>query len=172
VKENAMDQKPVTRIDLTAAQGGVLRKMWREGWKEGDRAEVDDLLPGRELLPLLIEAEKKGYSVTQFNNAEARLLRGEIVRVDALRTIDGLAVHLYPYGWTAKTRPIVQETRAVSFEEVIAGYEAQGWTVYRWEDGARAFSPGHLAPVRDAAAILQMRRRLDVSRTIDLAYQL
>lgn len=174
-------QPQITRIDLTDTDKGTLARYWPEGWKEGDPAACEKLLPPtRTLQDLLRDGEAKGYSVTDFGDGTARLLRGEVVRVDILETIDGLTVSEYPRGWKAKTRPMRQQTAAGTIDELLAPYREKGWRIYRWAYGARAFHPDHLYPVRDTTTIHKMRNqlrsrmgalnRINNGQLIDLAY--
>lgn len=178
------EQTPtITRLELDETPGnGVHRRMWYEGWQEGDAANEIAFLRGRTLLPLLQEADRRRWSVTQFTPTTACLLRGEIIRVDVTQNAFGLSISQFPYGWKAHTRPLQQEVRAGSIDELIAPYEALGWKVFKWVDGARTFAPGHLYPVRDAQTMLAMRSKLRAQRGeltrlkfgqfIDLAYEL
>ena len=173
---------PITRIELDENADGVFRSMWYQGWKEGQRADEKLFLRDRKLLPLLQDADKKGWSVTQFTSTTACLLRGEIVRVDIIQSAFGIAINQYPYGWKAMTRPIAQEMRSGTIDELIAPYEEMNWKVFKWVDGARAFHPDHLHPVRSTQTMHEMRQRLirqlgylnhvKWGKIVDLAYEL
>lgn len=150
--------KRFTRIDLENIGTGVVRKMWLDGWVEGNAPDEETFLEGRRMFDLLYEAERKGWSVTQYNDNEARLLKGDPIRVDLMEIDGAVRIDAYPYGWKAQTRPMSQETRSATLESVVEQYKKDGWQVRRWAGGARAWK-GPLLPVRDQDAILQMRRR-------------
>jgi hypothetical protein len=91
-----------------------------------------------------------------------RALRGETTRIDFTQANDGsFHVKNFPYGWTAKTKPISDEIKSESdYEQAILWCVASGWHVRRWPGGARAFK-GAPQPVRDRASILTMRRKVE-----------
>ena len=83
----------------------------------------------------------------------------------------GWQVFKYLDGWTASTpaamvesdpplkpTPEHPEPRPFDLDEALARLEAAGWTVHRWQGGARAWK-GPALPVRTREQIRSMRRR-------------
>jgi hypothetical protein len=158
---NQEKPKPVTRIDLeTVGIGLVSIRQWREGWHEGDAADIDDLTEGSIMFKLM-EYEKQGFAVWMADGAHGRALRGKVTRVDFLKIGNEYHIRKYCYGWTAKT-PAISD-KVVDVQQWLAAAEwcqANGWNVRHWADGARAWK-GEVKPVRDRAGILAMRRKVE-----------
>jgi len=157
-----MDKKPVTRIDIEKlGQTMVSVRSWFEGWHEGQAHDHEDILEGRSIDSLLFEYEKQGYTVEMASNSQGRALRGKTTRIDFLILGGKYFIHKYPFGWTAKTRPIQElEKTQAEWEQAVLWCEASGWTVYRWPEGARAWR-GKAMPIHDAHTIRRMRTRID-----------
>lgn len=153
--------KPITRIDLEASGEYVRFSMWEAGWHQGDKANITDAKVGS-LFYELTELEKQGFTVEMCDATHGRALRGKITRIDFVQPNGRWVVNKYPYGWTAKTRPLTSETKDETFdlESALTWCETHGWTVRRWPGGARAFL-GEPMPVRDANTIKRMRRQVD-----------
>jgi hypothetical protein len=97
------------------------------------------------------------------DNDHGRALRGEITRVDILQVAGKWSVRKYPYGWTAKTRPISQrEMTDAEAATAIAWCKQHGWTVREFPGGARAWK-GEVKPVRDASTIKMLRRQIEAN---------
>lgn len=161
--------KKITRIDLEAITDYQTRaKMWPEGWNEGDMPSGNIVWDG-DIVQLLLELEDMGFTCEMASKELGRALRGKTTRVDLLKKADGWHYLKFPYGWTAKTRPISDEIRTEEeVNEILAWCKAHDWQVYEWTgipgtgflSGARAFK-GQPMPVRDAISIKSMRRVAD-----------
>ena len=162
-----MNTQPITRVDLEkVGQSSVIVRSWRAGWNRDDAGapDVEDFIESGSIPALLAEYEKQGFTVEMAHAGVGRALRGEITRVDFVREHDGWLVKKFPIGWSAKTRPLTTETKPADFdlESALAWCQSHGWTVYRWDGGARAWK-GQPKPIRDRATILTMRRKLTES---------
>jgi hypothetical protein len=176
-----MPQKQVTRIDLEqAGPGQVIVKKYLEGWGEGSCFTVMEFEINTSIPALLAKYESDGFAVEMAHEGVGRALRGEITRIDFIQEKDGWTVKKYPFGWTAKTRPLHTNLKPASFDLdfALAWCEKKGWTVYRWQNGARAWK-GAPKPVRDSATIMSLRRKSNDSirrgesdgrRNYDLAF--
>jgi hypothetical protein len=166
MSEKTTTPKPITRIDLEMVGAGNLLtvRQWREGWREGDAPDIDEMVEGS-IMYKLMEYEKQGFAVWMADSSHGRALRGKVARVDFLKLDDGWHLQKFPHGWTAKTPAIsdVLKTEA-EIEAAIQWCQEQGWTVRRWNSGARAWK-GEVKPVRDRAGILAMRRRVEAQFT-------
>ncbi|HEY4692503.1 MAG TPA: hypothetical protein VIH16_03645 [Bellilinea sp.] len=154
-----------TRMDLTAQYGGVAVRCWSGHWQEGDMPDQEIFREGVTLDQACMALEDAGWSVVIFtsrnSNQTARALRGDITRVDFYLTSQGLAAKHYPYGWKANTRPIrVEHWPVDQFESQVEDYQARGWTVRVWRNGARAFK-GAPEPVRNQNEIMVLRHRVE-----------
>ncbi len=155
--------RQITRIDIESIGSGNLLsvRQWYAGWRDdgSSPADIDEVVEGQSIPGLLAYYEKQGFAVWMSNNSHGRALRGTITRVDFIHLPDGWHYRKFPYGWTAKTRPLSDEIKTqAEVDEILEWCEAKGWTVRRWPDGARAFK-GEPRPIRDRAAILSLRRR-------------
>ncbi|MDR3572821.1 MAG: hypothetical protein P4L50_03085 [Anaerolineaceae bacterium] len=164
-------QKPITRIDLENAGSGIIKRCWLQGWKEGDPAYSEDFLAGEKISDFLMRSnlEKEGFTIECCDRDHGRALRGEITRID-FRTIAGkVRVSKYPWGWTALTRPVTEETKPVGFdlEASLKWCADNGFTVRRFPGGARAWK-GEVLPIRDRYTIQRMRRDIDNGKRPDL----
>ena len=147
-----------TKIDLEKVPGGILIQEWDEGWKEGSPCTVYDFLPDERLDNVLASYEKNGYCVHIFDETHGRALKGEITRIDFLKTGTGWKVDKYPYGWTAQTPVLKTEQKGKDFnvDQALSWCRENGWEIRIWNGGARAWK-GQIRPVHDAATIKQMR---------------
>jgi hypothetical protein len=157
-----MDKKTFTRIDIERLDGQTLSvDSWLEGWQEGQSADRKEIIQGRSIESLLFEFEKRGYTVEMASNSQGRALCGKTTRIDFIKLAGKFYVKKFPFGWTAKTRPIQEtEKTEAEWEKAILWCESNGWNVRRWPDGARAWM-GPVLPVRDAAGIRAMRRKAE-----------
>lgn len=172
-----MTDKPFTRIDMERAGAhDVIIRKWREGWKIDDAGvpNVEDYVTEGSIAAMLAEYEKAGWTVEMASAGKGRALRGKITRVDVMLDGETWRVRKYPYGWTAKTRPI--ETREFGTKEeaevAIQWLRENNWTMFEFPGGARAFR-GTPYPVRDRTAILSLRRKFQEERrnfSFDLAF--
>ncbi len=103
-----MDKK-ITRIDMEriGASAVIVRK-WYEGWHQNDAGspDIEDFIESGSISYTLAEYEKQGYTVEMASQSKGRALRGKITRVDIILEGETWVMKKYPYGWTAKTRPI------------------------------------------------------------------
>jgi hypothetical protein len=156
-----MDKK-IARIDLEKIGANLIEvRQWYAGWRDDGStpADIDEVVEGQTIPGLLAGYEKQGYTCEMCDKAHGRALRGAITRVDIVRLPDGWHYRKFPFGWSAKTRPLSDEIKTeAEIHEILEWCELKRWTVRRWPDGARAFR-GEPKPVRDRAAILSMRRR-------------
>jgi hypothetical protein len=158
---SAQPQKQITRIDLEAVgnDGHLVRvSQWREGWQEGDAPEVSELVDGKSIMFHMMDYEKQGYTCEMASVKLGRALRGKTTRIDFIQKEDGWHIQKFPYGWTAKTRPLTDVIKtAEETEAAIVWCEQNRWTVYRInESKARAWR-GEPQPVHDAKTIMRMR---------------
>jgi hypothetical protein len=173
-----------TRIDLEQNGAyGVIVRSWEDGWIEGDIASKTEYIENETVFQVLSKIEKDGYTVEMCDRNTGRALRGEIIRIDFTQIGDTWNVKKYPYGWTAKTRPIKDETKPAGFDisAALEWAKKSGWIVREYPGGARAWK-GELLPVRDGQTIKRMRNRADKAyyngtpgdlgsrRQFDLAY--
>lgn len=152
----------ITRIDLEQVGQHVSQKIWRAGWREGDSPWKEEWIQDISVFYALSPLEREGFTVEMVDADHGRALRGKITRLDFIfvHVHDGRwQVERYPYGWTAKTKPIKTEIKDLDFDiEIALGWcRAHGWTVHKWPGGARAWL-GEVLPVRDRTTILRMRR--------------
>ena len=155
--------KNITRIDLEQdGEHGVLVKEWYEGWQEGDKENAFRYEAGAVIHRLLMSIEDQGYTCEMCDHYHGRALRGQITRIDfELKAADQIIVKKYPYGWTAKTKPLQQYTCDVKASgNPVQWCKDHGWTVREWPGGARAFR-GEPLPVRTGSTIAYMRRDVD-----------
>ena len=161
--------KDVTRVDLERIpdEDAVIVCTWSGEWQPGTAPAHKEILQSASLITLLEGLEKLGFTVEMADADLGRALRGRITRIDFLGFPDqsGWAIKRYPYGWTAKTRPIqVDVVDTFDFQTHLAWLIQHGWTVREWGKyngipaGCRAFY-GQPVPVRTASAIRDMRRR-------------
>jgi hypothetical protein len=170
----------ITRIDLTQnGERGVLVEEWFEGWTMGKAPDRVHVEPEAVILRLLPKYDGLGFTSEMCDQFHGRSLRGEIVRIDFVEILHTWHVRKFPFGWTAKTHPLTDETKGSDFdlEASLMWCEQNGWNVRRWPGGGRAFK-GEPMPVRTAAAIMSMRRnvektlfagQMDARRAFDLA---
>lgn len=157
-----MDERPITRIDIERIGARLLNiRQWYSGWRDDGSSppDIDEIVEGQTIPGLLASYEKQGYTCEMCDSTHGRALRGTITRIDIIRMPDGWHSRKYPFGWTAKTRPLSDDIKSeAEIRQILEWCEAKKWTVRRWPGGARAFR-GDPKPVRDRAAILAMRRR-------------
>jgi hypothetical protein len=113
------------------------------------------------------------------DQTHGRALRGKITRIDFEIKPDRVHVKKYPFGWTAKTRPIKQyEITPEEYQADLKWLKDHGWSMREWPGGSRAFK-GDPLPVRTGSTIAYMRRQverhfasgqLDPRRQFDLAF--
>jgi hypothetical protein len=173
------DEKEITRIDFERTGTDVIVSKWIGKWAEGSAASMYDYLPAASIDRLLFECEKQGFTVEMMDNDHGRALRGEITRIDILIVAGKWTVRKFPYGWTAKTRPITEKELSEDQAQIaIAWCKEHGWAVREFPGGARAWK-GEVKPVRDTATITRVRRQIeenfrrgeiDNRRQFDLAF--
>lgn len=170
-----MSDTPITRIDIERVGATMLSvRQWYEGWIEGQAPDIDEITSGR-IEDLLDQYTKQGFACWMASNAKGRALRGKTTRIDFIRLDDGWHIRKYPYGWTAKTSPLSDETKPdTDIAQAIAWCKANGWTVREWPNGARAWK-GEIKPIRDTNTIKYLRRQVnqtvgDIRRQFDLAF--
>lgn len=176
-----METPIITRIDLTQnGEKGVLVEEWFEGWETGKAPDQTHIEPTAVILRLLPKYDALGFTSEMCDALHGRSLRGEITRIDFVKILNVWRVKKFPYGWTAKTHPLTDETKGPEFdlESSLTWCEQNGWNVRRWPGGGRAFK-GEPMPVRTGAAIMSMRRNVeksffsgqtDTRRAFDLAF--
>ena len=168
-----MDKK-ITRIDMERiGASAVMVRKWYEGWHQNDAGapDIEEFVESGSISYMLAEYEKQGYTVEMASQSKGRALRGKITRVDIILEGETWVMKKYPYGWTAKTRPI--ETKRFNHEEAqiaIQWLKDNRWVVLEWPGGARAWK-GRPMPVRDRHAIQVMRRKFDEQK-INFSYNL
>lgn len=151
----------VTRIDLERLGSNmILIRQWREGWNRDDAGAPDreDVVENKTISTLLGEYEAQGFTVEMAHAGVGRALRGQITRIDVVLIDGAWKVRKYPFGWSARTRPIEEKT--ISEEQlptIIHWFQEKGWTLREWPGGYRGFR-GAPKPVRDRAGIQAMRR--------------
>lgn len=159
----------ITRVDLEAVGSTIFRKNWEAGWIEGDAPASTETFEGATVFSLLRSLELNGFTVEMHDDDHGRALRGQITRIDFSVVGPQVVVRKWPYGWTASTRPISTETKTgFDLENALDWCLKNGWTVYRYEGGARAWL-GQALPVRDAASIRRLRARMPRTQ-FDLAF--
>lgn len=157
-----MTGKLITRIDLEKCGDSVTVRQWYEGWTEGSPADISESLPGGYIVGLLMRYEKQGFTCEMADQDTGRALRGKITRVDLIKLPDGWHYKKFPYGWTAKTRPLTDEIKTDDeVLQIVEWCQARGWCVREWPGGYRAFQGGSPVPVRDGAAVRSIRRRVE-----------
>lgn len=153
-----------TKLQIEESPSGLLISEWDKGWQEGDPANRRDFLEGKslqyDLVPVL---DKAGFVTYQVQRGVFIALRGEITRIDFVKVGDCWSIRKWPYGWTASTPFIREETKAnFDIHAALNWCRENGWTVREWlnfsPSGARAWL-GKPLPVRDAHTIKAMRRR-------------
>lgn len=163
----------ITRIDLERAGGGLFVRQWKLGWRDDGSSchESEEYVTGQRIEALLAECEKLGFAVWMCDNSHGRALRGDVTRIDF---VEG-KIRKYPYGWTAKTRPLSERTATPDeIQAAVQWCKEHNWTVREWPNGARAWK-GEPKPIRDASTIRYLRRQTDASlgdprRRYDLAF--
>ncbi len=160
-----MTEKRITRVDIEkAGADGLFVRKWEEGWQIDGSTQPcsNEYLPdARSIETMLFELEKQGFAVWMQDNFHGRALRGIITRVDLIKLPDGWHYKKYCYGWTAKTRPMIDEAKTDDeVKAIVAWCQSKGWNVRQWPGGYRAFK-GQPMPVRDRASIMAMRRKVE-----------
>jgi len=156
-----MSEKLVTRVDLEKAGTDVIVREWYEGWHEGSSADKTTNEPRGYMVGMLGRLEKQGFTCEMMDGEHGRALRGKTTRVDIVKMPDGWHYRKYPYGWTAKTRPMTNEVKTEEEIGVIVAWcQKNGWNIRAWPGGYRAFK-GQPIPVRDRASIMLMRRKVE-----------
>ena len=166
-------QKPITRIDLEAIGDGYVRvSFWREGWIEGNTPDSLDMAQGA-IFRLLMEYEKQGFTCEMCDPSHGRALRGQIARIDFEKILNVWHVRKFPYGWTAKTRPLSDTVKTeLEITEAVMWCESHKWTVSKRDGQIRAWK-GEAKPVHAANTIRNMRRRAEENQRdygTDFAY--
>lgn len=157
-------EKNITRIDIERLghqpTSPLTIRYWYEGWREGDAAHYEEMIEnGGRIESLLVEYEKQGFTCEMASNNQGRALRGKITRVDFLKIGPEYHIRKYPFGWSAKTRPIEDKVVAADeWNEAISWVKSNGWTVVVANGNARAFR-GPAQPVHDTKTILRLRRQ-------------
>jgi len=155
----------ITRIDMERQQDNVLVKYWRGKWAEGSAAFMMDYEVGVRIESLLSVCEKAGFTVEMCDSMTGRALRGEITRIDIVKDGESWFVKKYPYGWTAKTRPLSKYALAEdAAQTAIQWLKDNGWTVIQWSDRVAAFR-GEPKPIHDRGTILSLRRKVENNLT-------
>jgi hypothetical protein len=158
-----MTAKPITKVDIEEIAPGRSRvSYWYEGWDE-DHPKQPDIMETVNLSAFrkLMELEDQGFTCEMPDANRGRALRGKITRIDFLMLPDGWHVKKYPYGWTAKTKPIEDKTLPESaIMKAVQWCREENWKVCQWPGGYRAWK-GPEKPVRDAEAIRSMRKRVE-----------
>jgi hypothetical protein len=150
----------ITRIDVEQTPGGLLVREWFEGWNQDATPPCDlSRTVNKNIGLFMLDLQDAGYTCEMADGTHGRALRGEITRIDFYKQADGWRVQKYPYGWTAKTRPI-QEAVLADTADALRWCKDNGWVVREWPGGARAFK-GKPYPVRDTAGIMSMRRKAE-----------
>jgi hypothetical protein len=79
-----------------------------------------------------------------------------ITRIDMFQSKSGLIVATFAEGWTASTPAFKRMVRTdITMEEAVALLRENGWTVFCWYNGARAWL-GPVLPVRTAGQIKRL----------------
>lgn len=153
-------QKPITRVDIEAIGEGINRvSYWREGWQEGDPYGSSELVQ-KPIMYLLMDFEKQGFTCEMCDANHGRALRGKITRIDFVKILKEWRVRKYPFGWTAKTRPLSDVVKTEQqIQDAIAWCEQNGWNVHKNADGSAIAYKGAVKPVTDRSAILRQRRQ-------------
>lgn len=162
--------KDVTRVDLLRGDPiGILHaRVWHgTNWTLADEEAAEVLYPvGYDsMYQVMDRLNTIGFTVDMVDSMRSRSLRGPIIRVDVIwHKGKGWRVSKYPYGWSARTKPIQDEWKGEEFDVEHAFNWFQQfpiWQVRRWSRGDligfRAFK-GEIKPVRDRSTILAMRR--------------
>jgi hypothetical protein len=157
-----METKPVTRIDLEqAGQGQVIIKKYFQGWGKTSCFDMMEFEIGTSIPALLKKYEDEGFTVEMASPALGRALRGRTTRVDIIQEGDSWVISKFPFGWTAKTRPISKKTvTEQDAQEAVRWLNEHGWTVYSWDGGYRAWK-GTPMPVRDSRETRYLRNKSD-----------
>ena len=165
-----MNERKITRVDLEKAGTDIVVKKWYEGWSEGSPADITSNEPRAFLVSILMKLEKEGFTVEMADSEHGRALRGTITRVDIVSLPDGFHYRKFPFGWTARTRPMSDERKTEEeVAEIIGWCKQKGWNVREWPGGYRAFK-GAPMPVRDKASILTMRRKVEQDMALGRAH--
>jgi predicted RNA-binding protein len=155
--------KDSTRIDLERTGRDLYVSIWFGEWSEGSQPAIRDFVPQASIERVLFECEKHGFSVEMMDAFHGRALRGKVTRIDLIQQDGKWLVSKYPYGWTAKTRPISKsELDQQAADQALAWLKAEGWTVREFPGGARAWR-GEVKPIRDQATIRMLRRQIDLN---------
>jgi hypothetical protein len=177
-----MNEQTITRVDLEQnGEHGVLVKEWYGTWAEESREDAFHYEAKATVFRLLSALEAQGFTCEMCDQLHGRALKGQITRIDFERKAgDQIVVKKFPYGWTAKTRPL--QTTTCNLQafggDPVQWCKDHGWTVREWPGGARAFR-GKELPVRDGSTIAHLRRQvqkhiasgqIDSRRAFDLAY--
>jgi hypothetical protein len=171
--------RQTTRIDLELAENGVIVRTWNGKWEENSSPVTHTLMLNQSVQRLLMSLEDMGFTCEMCDSSHGRALRGEITRIDIMQVSGKWVVKKYPYGWSAKTRPLTEKQLSDSEAAFAINWCKQnGWTVREFPGGARAWK-GEVKPVRDAMAIRSLRRQIEANfqrmeidqrRQFDLAF--
>jgi hypothetical protein len=155
----------VTRVDIERTEYGLIAKIFERGWQVGyDWTDWMQPLDGCTIESMLRECELAGFTVEMCDNDHGRALRGEITRIDVLRTEKGWDIKKYPYGWSAKTRAITTRTvDEAEADKAVLWLREHGWSVRDFPGGHRAWK-GEVLPVRGASEIRYLRNRITQTR--------
>jgi hypothetical protein len=154
--------KSITRVDLVSEGEWVKISQWFDGWKPGD-PPAEQTSEKANIYQILASYEGQGFTVEMCDATHGRALRGEITRIDFQKIAGRWTIKKYPYGWTATTRPISEETKPAEWDaekEAFSWLEKNHWIVRTWPGGARAFK-GEPMPIRDRLSIVRLRSRLE-----------
>jgi len=158
-----MEEKPITRIDIEQKDGGgILVMFYTEGWVEGQSSPAQyDFQPTETIVGKLQEYERLGYTVEMCDAFHGRALRGRITRIDFMLEAGTWKIKKFPYGWTAKTKPIsVTLSNQDEISAALDWCKVHRWTIRTWPNGARAWR-GEAMPVRSTSDIRYLRRQID-----------
>jgi len=128
-----------TRIDLERQGDHVLAQLWKKGWIEGQWTDQCQYLVDTRIEAVSHQCELAGFTIEMMDGFHGRALRGEITRIDILHIETGWKIDKYPFGWTAKTRPISSRvTDKAEAARAIACLRENGWTIRNWPNGLPA----------------------------------
>lgn len=145
----------------------VLVQMWHKGWKQPDAGapNAEEIIENQSIASLLEEYEMHGFTVEMARAGVGRALRGQTVRIDLFEEDGAWKMRKYPYGWTAKTRPIEEKPiDQKTLQAALNWMYGNQWTVREWPGGYRGFR-GAPKPVRDRHAIQAMRRNAKIHQS-------
>ncbi len=149
--------KGTTKVIIDPADGNMFVTFFVNGQGE---AHSRELIAGTNIDGIVNWLTDNGFVCRIHRNGSAKCLRDKPTRIDFENLGNGWMCRKYPNGWTTMTpaseiKPMTDEQAAAA----IKWCKDNGWTVREFPGGARAFK-GEVKPVRDAGAILRMRRAI------------